>query len=141
MKNLTYFALDLRKNLEYTEVEIPPFTFPEDAEEVLIMFEVDEVQGKSFEPDVSKLLVNRQRIGIMKKNYSGGDSTIKLPMGTYFFSQVREILDENGSAELAAEVQKEALWERRKLGNKMYLRYLHEHGSPVTQIFRELQED
>jgi hypothetical protein len=138
MKDLNYFALDLRKNLEYIETDLPPFTFPEDAEEILILFEVDETEGKSIEPDLSKLLGKPKHIGVMKKDASRGENIIELPMGNYFFSQVREILDESGSAELAGEVQKEALWERRKLGKKVYLRYLYEHGSPVTQIFREM---
>jgi hypothetical protein len=141
MKNLTYFALDLRKNLEYKKSDIPPFSFSEDAEEVLIIFETDDVNGKSIEPDISKLLGQPKQIGIMNKIDLNGNATIELPMGNYFFSQVREVLDEAGSAELAAEVQKEALWERRKLGRKIYLRYLHEHGSPVTQIFREMMDD
>jgi hypothetical protein len=143
MNNLQYFVLDLRKKLVYVKIDISPFTFPKDAEEILIQFEVDEAQGKSFEPNISQLLGHAQQIGIMKKDDSDfiKDAMIELPAGNYFFSQVREILDETGSAELAAEVQKEALWERRKLGSKIYLRYLHEHGSPVTQIFRELLND
>jgi hypothetical protein len=178
MQNLNYFSLDLRKNLVHIEeTNLPLFTFPEDAEEILIVFEVDEAEGKSIEPDLSKLLENPQKIGVIKKDESCSDQkprhkaagpvgsvkeidlgantfqnaakqwgirpspmnkTIELPAGNYFFAQVREILDEKGSSELAAEVQKEALWERRKLGTKIYLRYLYEHGSPVTQIFREM---
>jgi hypothetical protein len=138
MENLNYFALDLRKNLEYVQADIPPFTFPHDAEEVLNVFTADEAEGKSIEPVVSKILGQVQKIGVIKKNNHGEDAGVELPAGNYFFSQVREILTEEGSAELAAEVQKEALWERRKLGAKIYLRYLYEHGSPVTQVFREL---
>ncbi len=141
MQNLNYFRLDLRKKLEYIKTDLPPFTFPENAEEVLIMFEVDHGEGKSIEPDPSKLLGQPRWTGIMKKDTSVDDAVTELPLGKYFFSQVREILDEAGSAELAVEVQKEALWERRKLGDKVYLRYLYEHGSPVTQIFRELLDD
>ncbi len=141
MNNLQYFALNLRKKLKYDKVDIQPFTFPEDTEEVLILFEADDVQGKSIEPDSSKLLGRPLQIGVMKKDGLNGNVSIELPAGFFFFSQVREILDEAGSAELAAEVQKEALWERRKLGSKIYLRYLYEHDSPVTQIFRELLDD
>ncbi len=138
MQNLNYFALDLRKHLEYTKIDLPFFTFPEDAEEILIMFEIDDVQGKSIEPVLSKLLEQPRWVGMMKKDMSDAGAIVELPCGTYFFSQVREILDAESSAKLAAEVQKEALWERRRLGNTAYLRYLYEHNSPVTQIFREL---
>ena len=141
MQNLNYFSLDLRKKLEYTKTDLPPFIFPEDAEEALIMFEVDEEEGKSIEPHPSKLLKQHRWTGIMKKGSTGEGAVSELPLGKYFFAQVREILDEAGSAELAAEVQKEALWERRKIGKKVYLRYLYEHGSPVTQVFRELLDD
>ncbi len=138
MQNLNYFALDLRKHLEYTTCDLPLFTFPEDAEEILIMFEIDDVQGKSIEPMLSKLLEQPRWVGMMKKDTSDAGTIVELPRGTYFFSQVREILDAESSAKLAAEVQKEALWERRRLGNTVYLRYLYEHDGPVTQIFREL---
>jgi hypothetical protein len=141
MENLQYFALDLRRKLEYTKTDILPFTFPENAEEVLIMFKVDDVNGQSIEPNVATLLEQIQQIGVMEKDHSAEEKSIALPAGNYFFAQVREILDAVGSAKLAAEIQKEALWERRKLGSTVYLRYLHEHGSPVTQIFRELLAD
>lgn len=139
VKNLNYFFLDLQKKLAYREADVPPFTFPENAEELLIIFKVDDNEGKSIEPDMSKLLGEPCGIGILKKESPDEGAMIELPAGKYFFSQVREILNDKDSAELAAEVQKEALWERRKLGSKMYLRYLYEHGGPVTQIFRELQ--
>lgn len=139
MQNLNYFSLDLRKILQYTKTGIPPFSFPDEAEEVLMLFEIDEKNGKSIEPDTADLLGSPLWVGVMKKDGSGGAS-LELPLGKYFFAQVREILDEKGCTELVVEVQKEGLWERKILGNKVYLRYLYEHGSPVTQAFRELLE-
>lgn len=141
MNDLNYFSLDLRRKLAYHKTDISPFVFPDDAEEVLIIFDADNIEGKSIEPNLSKLLGQPKCIGMIKKDDAAENGNIELPLGTYFFSQVREVLDENGFAELAAEVQKEALWERRRLGKKIYLRYLYEHGSPVTQVFREMLEE
>ncbi|MDR2073025.1 MAG: hypothetical protein LBP60_06305 [Spirochaetaceae bacterium] len=41
--------------------------------------------------------------------------------------------------ETAMELQKEGLWERQKLENRIYLRRLFEDGAPVIQILRPLQ--
>jgi hypothetical protein len=37
---------------------------------------------------------------------------------------------------MAIEQQKDGLWEQLRLGNHLYIRYLFEDGSPVTQVFR-----
>jgi len=64
---------------------------------------------------------------------------VKLPQGVYFFTQLRkEFIDGKELLELAIELQKEALWNRLKPENKLYLRKLYEDGSFVTQLWRPI---
>ena len=63
----------------------------------------------------------------------------KLEAGEYYVTQVRkEDLKNSELLDLAIELQKEALWNRLKLENVLYLRRLFEDNSPVTQLWRPL---
>jgi hypothetical protein len=61
---------------------------------------------------------------------------VKLPAGSYFFTQFREYLDESFFLEAAVELQKQGLWERIKLEDTLYLRRLREDGAEVSQLWR-----
>jgi hypothetical protein len=65
-------------------------------------------------------------------------AAIQLPAGKYLFVQRREALNREDCLALAAEQQKDGLWERFALTEKLYVRYLFEDGKPVTQLFRPL---
>jgi len=64
---------------------------------------------------------------------------LELPQGSYLFSQKREILNREEIIAMAIDIQQEGLWQRLKLGKKLYLRYLYEDGKCVTQILREIK--
>jgi hypothetical protein len=74
--------------------------------------------------------------------FSGqGDGTkgeVCLPASLYLFTQKRKILDRGECIYTAIEQQKDGLWERLRLGNRLYIRYLFEDGSAVTQLFRPI---
>ena len=59
--------------------------------------------------------------------------------GDYFITQLRkEHVDIKELLELAIVLQKEALWNRYKLQNKLFLRQFSEDGFPVTQLWRPI---
>ena len=71
--------------------------------------------------------------------YSGAEEVRELPVGTYYFIQLRKEQIENEELiEMAIELQKEALWNRFKLENKLYRRKLFEDNSPVIQLWRPI---
>ena len=63
-----------------------------------------------------------------------------LPQGQYLLVQQRssQPLSQPEWLEMAIEQQKDGLWERNKLGNLLYVRYLFEDGQFVTQVFRQV---
>jgi hypothetical protein len=69
-------------------------------------------------------------------------ATVSLPLGKYLFVQCRAEtpLNREEWLDMAIEQQKDGLWERHKLGNLLYVRYLYEDGKFVTQVFREIKE-
>ena len=69
---------------------------------------------------------------------SGAGETVDIPAGTYFFTQTRDIPGEDAITLMALELQREGLWRRLVMENRVYLRYLYEDGSAVTQLFRPL---
>jgi hypothetical protein len=47
-----------------------------------------------------------------------------------------EILNQTDWLDMAIEQQKDGLWERNKLGDLLFVRFLYEDNAVVTQIFR-----
>ena len=137
------FRLKLIKPLYFTGMEKPePFDYREgeggvSGGEKLYCFDLDEVQANSFEPDKDKLAGKL----VFGGNAAGEDKTLhELPQGDYLFAQKREILNKDEIFSLAVEIQQEGLWQRLELGKRLYLRYLFEDGSSVTQLFRPYEE-
>jgi hypothetical protein len=68
---------------------------------------------------------------------SGPEKAAGLPEGQYYVTQVRrESVETTELIDIALELQKEGLWERLKLENKLYIRRLFEDGFPVFQLWR-----
>ena len=108
------------------EENTDPFNFrgaAEEDEEKLFCFNLNSDECLAIEPDAEKLL-------------AGTVSAAVLPGGNYLFAQKREILSREEILSMAVEIQQEGLWQRLIPGNKLYLRYLFEDGSWVTQLFR-----
>jgi len=129
--------LDLRAPLLYTETPglnafgCPPIS--EAATEFLFCFELDQEQAQSIEPEPDNFL---GRLVFSGKNVQDRQGDLELPAGLYLFAQQRGVIGREECIALAIEQQKDGLWERIKLGNRLFLRYLYEDGSQVTQIFR-----
>jgi len=107
--------------------------------ERIFCFELDVAEYLAFEPDRNKLLGSLVFGGISGVGEGAAEATAEktqIPQGTYLFAQKKEILDKEEIINFAIEIQKEALWQRLKAGRNLYLRYLFEDGSWVTQLFR-----
>ena len=127
--------LDLRAPLQFTEAPgLDLFNCPiqDNSEEFLFCFTLDAEQAASIEPEAAcfpgKLVFSG------RKNGGCGEKT--LPAGLYLFTQRRTALRPEEIIHTAAEQQKDGLWERLRLENRLYIRLLFEDGSPVTQFFR-----
>ena len=130
--------LDLRAPLYYTEApELFPFTciFPENesGRELLFCFEIESEQAGRIDPAPGGFLGDL----VFSGQGDGRQGKIVLPAGFYLFSQRRQALDREESINLAIEQQKDGLWERLSPENSLYIRFLFEDGSPVTQVFRK----
>jgi len=127
--------------------------------ERIFCFELDAAEYLAFEPDRNRLLgslvfggisgagegsaelmaaelaaAGKVAAGLAIAEAAAGKAQI--PKGRYLFAQKKEILCKEEIISLAIEIQKEALWQRLKAGRNLYLRYLFEDGSRVTQLFR-----
>jgi len=142
--------LDLRAPLFFKKIEEFPANISQN-EEYLVCYELNPVQSRNIEPDREQLLGALVFIG--KKDEKEVTTTIAatnreipllvaatLPAKQYFFMQSRDdhALSRDEWIDLAIENQKDGLWERNKLGNLLYVRFLHEDDSFVTQVFREV---
>jgi hypothetical protein len=112
---------------------LSPFAPAERRQETLFHFEIPQEQAFSIElePDAGYLGTLR-----FAGTASAGTGGFALPAGSYLFAQTREELGAKEAALMAAEIQKEGLWEKRALTDSLYLRRLFEHGAIVTQLFR-----
>ena len=145
--------LDLRAPLFYAEIPARSAWLQnalekfDHGEELLVCFALDPGQGRSIEPDREKLLHSSAMDGSAMEAiiFAGrgtaedaGEGTVTLPAGMYLFTQKREALSKDEWLAMAIEQQKDGLWERLKLENRLFVRYLFEDDRPVTQIFRPL---
>ena len=126
--------LNLASPLFYIlDTESAPFDYREDGEK-LFCFQLEEAEYLRFEPDKEKLIGRLLFSGKVAENNTEG--AIELPSGNYIFAQEKRHLNREEIADMAAEIQSEALWQRLKPGDKLFLRYLYEDGNWVTQLFR-----
>jgi len=146
MDNINIRRLNLISPIYYEPLEkADPFDYRAENGETIFCFELNESQRLSFEPDKNTLLgalvfSGKAAGDCSTKNYSKEAKTektfLELPGGLYLFAQKRELLKRDEIIAMAFEIQAEGLWQRLKLGERLYLRYLFEDGSVVTQLFR-----
>ena len=138
--------LSLCAPLEYDKAPLVPFAglFPagDEAQEFVFCFELDREQAARIDPEPAffpgELAFSGRRGGAREGQAPAGDA--RIPEGLYAFVQERRELSRGECAALAIEQQKDGLWERLRLENRLYVRFLFEDGSPVTQLFRPCRE-
>jgi hypothetical protein len=109
--------------------------------ERLFCFELDPEESLSIEPRRERFLGPLILSGsgpVQETDLRAESGIIQLAAGVYLFTQKREVLDREACIDMAIEQQKDGLWERYKLQNRLYIRRLFEDSSPVTQIFRPI---
>jgi len=115
-------------------------------EEKLLCYNLNPVHSGSIEPIPDEFLGSLEFIGFKKRedlHEYAEEETVKLPNGVYLFMQKRssQTLSQTEWLDIAIEQQKDGLWERNKLGNLLYVRFLHEDNAFVTQIFRKILQN
>jgi hypothetical protein len=165
MAELNVLSLRLKAPLVYQKTEgLPVFEWDRFDAGALFLFELSDALSQSFEVDPEGYLGEPtfSARAVRWEASPEGDPSIgnygddgdergripippgerlELPAATYLFAQQRSALDRSAFAQMAAEVQQEGLWRRLHLDNRLYLRYLWEDGSSVTQAFRPYTED
>jgi hypothetical protein len=151
MEGIFIVNLELCSPLYYLSVKDLPLK-PDKNDEFLLQYELNPIQSRDIEPDKEQLpgiLISsgvKTEDNTLEHEDKLTPQTVVLPAGKYLFSQLRtDLNDENPLnfytdwLDLAIEQQKDGLWERYKLENKLYVRYLFEDGKFVTQVFRVIK--
>jgi hypothetical protein len=142
MDKFNILKLNLLAPLYYAKDEtLVPFKSNPFLGERLFCFEIDPVQSVQFEPPEnlypgSLLYSGRGETAFPSDTPAEEVNRVKLPQGSYIFTQAWRFLARKEFIYMVIELQKEGLWERLNLEPRIYLRYLHEEGRAVTQVFR-----
>ena len=142
---MNILRLNLTSPLRYVPLEnLDPFAYKPEDGETLFCFELDVSERLCFEPDrdtfLGALVFSAQATESRAGEPKAEGGFLELPCGHYLFAQKRELLTRDDIITMAIEIQAEGLWQRLKPGFELYLRYLFEDGSMVTQLFRPYTE-
>ena len=142
MEYTPLMSLYLHVPLIFPKFDGLPSEFREN-EEILLCYELNPAQSRSIEPDRGLLPGSLVFAGRKTGDFCPlQEGTVRLPSGNYLFTQCRggqiSTLGADKWLDMAIEQQKDGLWERYKPENRLFVRFLFEDGSPVTQLFRTL---
>jgi len=133
----------LHMPLVYEKIDKIPQSIQENYEFILC-YEINPAQSRSIEPFREQFLGNLAYTGQITLNNKNilQSSPVYLPAGHYLFIQQRgsRVLNKDEWLDLAIEQHKDGLWERNKLDDLLYTRFLHEDSMFVTQIFRPVKK-
>ena len=139
MKGIPLLNLDLRTPLLYEKIPSIPEEMTKN-DEYLLCIELDRNQSRIFEPKPEYFLGLQLFSGRKNENTTDHlDGKVQLPAGRYLFMQEKRILNSIEWLEMAIEQQKDGLWERHKMENLLYVRFLYEDNHYVTQLFRPVK--
>ena len=152
MNESSLMRLNLRAPLEYDKISPPAAVLDpgfwgrrladNPQEEALFCFEINREQGERIDPDpehfLGKLVFSGTAVSCQKDQLGAAPANtgVSLPAGLYLFIQERRVLEHGDCINAAIEQQKDGLWERLSLENRLYIRCLFEDSCPVTQLFR-----
>jgi hypothetical protein len=148
---MEFFRLSLAVPLRYRKEARDPFALDalQGGAGYLFCFHLDPARTGLIDPNPEDYLGNPAASGVSLPGWAPqqkgetrreGDF-LELPAGRYYVTQVRRLpRDPEELKGLAVELQKEGLWERLKLGNTLFLRFLYEDGAPVVQLWRPLEK-
>ncbi len=129
-----YYLLELRAPLVYAPVsQRDPFA-ERGEKEMVVRFELEPQEAASFEPIEERYFASAGMVGVLDAPTGEG---LEVPVGKYFFIQLRQRIQKEDLFPLALDLQKEGLWRQLPLAPRLYVRFLEEEG-PVTQLLRPL---
>ena len=135
--SLSIYTLDLRAPFMYAQSTTgDPFGQPTH-EEAMACFSLDGDGAQSIEPDPEHYLGPLLFIGTKSSEAPDMDNSV-IPKGLYLFAQVREAPQRDLFTAMAIEVQKEGLWRRLEMENRVFMRILKEEDEVVTQVLRPI---
>jgi len=129
-KALFYLKIDIKKTHSIQKIQ--------KNEEFILCYDLNPGQASSIEPVQELFLGDLVFLGTNNEEEQKESEQVNLPQGQYIFVQQRseKALTQVEWLNLAIELQKDGLWERKKLENKLYIRFFIEDGKTVTQVFR-----
>jgi hypothetical protein len=153
---MEFLHLSLERSLYYIREALDPFGGRQSAglrngEEELFCFDLNPAQACRIDPEQEEYLGSLRGAGRAlapepalygPEPDAGSEKKAKpelleLRAGHYYFTQIRGVTaDKDLFIETAVELQKEALWERLKMEDRIYLRRLFEDGAALIQLFR-----
>uniref|UniRef100_A0A7C3ILA1 Uncharacterized protein n=1 Tax=Gracilinema caldarium TaxID=215591 RepID=A0A7C3ILA1_9SPIR len=135
--SLSIYTLDLRAPFIYTQsIAEDPFGQPPH-EEAMACFSLDRDVAQSIEPDAEHYLGPLLFRGTKSSEAPDTDDCV-IPKGLYLFAQIREAPQRDLFTAMAIEVQKEGLWRRMEMENRVFIRILKEEDEVVTQVLRPI---
>jgi len=135
--SLSIYTLDLRAPFIYIgNLGKDPFGLP-DYEEEMACFSIEGDTAQSIEPVAEHYLGPLLFTGSKAAETSESKDYI-IPKGLYLFAQIREAPQRDLFTTMAIEVQKEGLWRRLEMENRVFMRILKEDDSLVTQVLRPI---
>ncbi|MDR2661785.1 MAG: hypothetical protein LBC31_02170 [Treponema sp.] len=142
---MEFFYLSLVRPLVYRKDAVDPWgppnpgEFPGTLPEELFRFSLNPAQARRIDPEPEPYLGPLEEAGrALPGEAEQCAGYVQLPPGRYYFTQLRKGLSREETIVMAMELQKEGLWERLKLEDRLYLRRLFEDNAPVTQIWRRI---
>jgi hypothetical protein len=152
MEKTPLMRLDLRKPLVYKKIsfeDMESLVILPKNEEIILCFKLNPLQSSNIEINrelfLESLVFTGQKIDNMyHETKPDHQKEVVLPQGIYLFVQERSLENINKVPhqiewlDMAIEQQKDGLWERNKLDNLLFVRFLHEDGAFVTQVFRPI---
>jgi hypothetical protein len=150
---MEFSRLSLRTSLYYKRQDLDPFADP-GKNEALFCFALNPAQARRIDPEPEHYLGSLITAGLALPSPAGtgtlggiDPALLELPAGLYYFTQIRQETSRTSGdgwlkraecVEMAMELQKEGLWERLKLEDRIYVRSLFEDGARVFQVLRPI---
>lgn len=129
-----YYLLELRAPLVYAPLsQRDPFAERVE-KEMVVRFELEPQEARSFDPIEERYFASPGVVGLLGPL---SEELLEIPVGKYFFIQLRQRIKKEELFPLAWDLQKEGLWRGLALAPRLYIRFLEEEG-PVTQLLRPL---
>jgi hypothetical protein len=139
-----YYIPDNDLNYRFFSREMVPTDTAAVSREYLFGFEIAPGEYLNIEPEAGAFLGEPFFRGYTGPTPSGDQcpaaALFTLEAGQYLFMQSQEAMDWEGILDMALEIQKEGLWEGFALDRRLFLRYVFEDGSMVTQVWRPVTD-